>query len=67
MESTKTTSCQVAVPKQDWIRFRQMCLFEGISASAKVRQLVVTAVSSNELGTNQTMVVFNKLEERGDE
>jgi hypothetical protein len=46
MEKTGTTSCQVAVPTTAWLRFRQLCLIEGVSASTKVRQLIVAAVLS---------------------
>jgi hypothetical protein len=41
------TSCQVTgIAKSTWIRFRQKCLSEGISANGKVRSMIEAEVSS---------------------
>jgi len=62
MEQTGKTSCQVMVPTMIWIRFRQMCLAERVSASWKVRDLIVAAVSLNELETLKMVNISNELE-----
>jgi hypothetical protein len=42
----KTTSCQVqGLDKNLWLKFRQMALAEGLSATAKVRALIEEAVA----------------------
>lgn len=54
----QTTSCQIqGLNKNLWLRFRQIALSEGLSATAKVRALIEDAVaaahaSSLEKGTN---------------
>jgi hypothetical protein len=43
------TSCQVTgIAKNIWVRFRQKCLSEGISANQKVRKMIEAEVSSVE-------------------
>ena len=41
----KTISCQIqGINKDLWVKFRQTCLAEGISATAKVRALIEAVV-----------------------
>lgn len=46
----RTTSCQIQGLKKDlWLKFRQIALAEGISASAKVRALIEAEVAATDL------------------
>ena len=43
-----TTSCQIqGIKKSVWLRFRQMALSEGVSATGKVRAMIEETVASN--------------------
>lgn len=43
-----TTSCQIqGLNKNLWLKFRQIALSEGLSATAKVRALIEEAVAAN--------------------
>ncbi|MGA3117995.1 MAG: hypothetical protein ABSF90_26625 [Syntrophobacteraceae bacterium] len=45
----QTTSCQIqGLDKNLWLKFRQMCLTEGISASGKVRAMIEAAVAATD-------------------
>lgn len=43
------TSCQVTgIEKSIWVRFRQKCLSEGVSANQKVRRMIEAEVFSRD-------------------
>lgn len=45
----ETTSCQIQkLDRHLWVKFRQMCLSQGISATAKVRSMIEAAVAELE-------------------
>lgn len=62
-----TTSCQVAVPTNVWVRFRQACLLEGVCASAKVRQMITEAVLATEPETISNRNVSGELGAKDEE
>ncbi len=48
MNMEQTTSCQVqGINRHLWLEFRKLCLTEGVSASAKIRNMVAEAVATN--------------------
>ena len=50
----KTTSCQIqGLDRNLWLKFRQMALLEGISATAKVRALIESAVAATEMARHE--------------
>jgi hypothetical protein len=45
------TSCQVTgIAKNIWVRFRQKCLSEGVSANQKIRRMIEAEAFSGEDG-----------------
>ncbi|MGO9018135.1 MAG: hypothetical protein ACLQVJ_07255 [Syntrophobacteraceae bacterium] len=62
----ETTSCQIqGLDKNLWLKFRQIALSEGVSASGKVRAMIEAAVASN--GDNLCSPAEQKLVERKDQ
>jgi hypothetical protein len=46
----QTTSCQIqGLDKNLWLKFRKLCLSEGISAAAKVRAMIEELVAATDL------------------
>ncbi|MGD0511268.1 MAG: hypothetical protein ABSA33_05505 [Candidatus Micrarchaeaceae archaeon] len=48
----QTISCQVqGINKNLWLKFRQMALSEGVSASGKVRAMIEAAVAASDVAS----------------